>query len=51
MIENITKQAEELRQDIIKTEQSFIQKKEQFIRFQGALEALQLVIQEETVEE
>lgn len=51
MIENITKQAEELRQDILQTEQSFIQKKEQFIRLQGALEALQLVVQEEEKEE
>ena len=51
MIENLTKQAEELRQDILQTEQSFIQKKEQFIRLQGALEALQLVVQEEEKEE
>jgi vacuolar-type H+-ATPase subunit H len=47
MLENLTKQAEELRQDILQTEQSFIQKKEQFIRLQGAIEALTLVLQEE----
>ena len=47
MLENLTKQAEELRQDILQTEQSFIQKKEQFIRLQGAIEALNLVLQEE----
>lgn len=43
MLENLTKQAEELRQDILQTEQSFIQKKEQFIRLQGAIEVLTLL--------
>jgi vacuolar-type H+-ATPase subunit H len=43
MLENLTKQAEELRQDILQTEQSFIQKKEQFIRLQGAIEVLNLL--------
>jgi hypothetical protein len=47
MLESLTKQAEDIRQEIIQVEQSFTQKKEQFIRIQGAIEALQLVIQEE----
>ena len=47
MLENLTKQAEELRQEILQAEQSFSQKREQFIRLQGAIEALNLVIQQE----
>jgi len=50
MLENLTKQSEDLRQEILQAEQSFAQKREQFIRIQGAIEALNLVIQQEESE-
>ena len=51
MFEDLSKQAEGLKKDLIALEQQFNMKKEQFIRIQGALEALSLVNQEETEEE
>ena len=51
MFEDLSKQAEVLKKDLIDLEQQFNMKKEQFIRIQGALEALSLVNQEETEEE
>jgi len=51
MFEDLTKQAEVLKKDLIDLEQQFNMKKEQFIRIQGALEALSLVNQKETEEE
>ena len=50
MFEDLTKQAEVLKKDLIDLEQQFNMKKEQFIRIQGALEALSLVNQKETEE-
>ena len=50
MFEDLTKQAEVLKKDLIDLEQQFNIKKEQFIRIQGALEALSLVNQKETEE-
>jgi hypothetical protein len=51
MFEDLSKQAEVLKKDLIDLEQQFNMKKEQFIRIQGALEALSLVNQKETEEE
>jgi len=42
-IENITKQLEELREELLETERTFNLKKEQFLKLQGALEAFQAV--------
>ena len=50
MFEDLSKQAEVLKKDLIDLEQQFNMKKEQFIRTQGALEALSLVNQKETEE-
>jgi len=50
MFEDLSKQAEVLKKDLIDLEQQFNMKKEQFIRIQGALEALSLVNQKETEE-
>jgi hypothetical protein len=50
MLDNLSKQAEDLRKEIIQSEQTFTQKKEQFIRIQGAMEALTLVIQQQKEE-
>jgi chaperonin cofactor prefoldin len=51
MFEDLSKQAEVLKKDLVDLEQQFNMKKEQFIRIQGALEALSLVNQKETEEE
>ena len=51
MFEDLSAQAEVLKKDLIDLEQQFNMKKEQFIRIQGALEALSLVNQKETEEE
>lgn len=40
MIENLTKQAQEIAEDLQNLEKQFTLKKEQFLRIQGALEAL-----------
>lgn len=50
MFEDLSNQAEVLKKDLIDLEQQFNMKKEQFIRIQGALEALSLINQEETEE-
>lgn len=47
MFEDLSNQAEVLKKDLIDLEQQFNMKKEQFIRIQGALEALSLVNQKE----
>ena len=51
MFEDLSNQAEVLKKDLIDLEQQFNMKKEQFIRIQGALEALSLINQEETEEQ
>lgn len=43
MITDITKQLEELREELLETERNFNLKKEQFLKLQGALEAFQAV--------
>ena len=43
MLDDLNKQAEDLRNKLLSMEQEFNQKKEQFIRVQGAVEALGLV--------
>ena len=50
MFEDLSNQAEVLKKDLIDLEQQFNMKKEQFIRIQGALEALSLVNQKGTEE-
>jgi len=40
MLEELKSQAEDLRKDLIDLEQLFSMKKEQFIKVQGAIEAL-----------
>jgi len=50
MFDDLSNQAEVIKKDLIDLEQQFIMKKEQFIRIQGALEALSLVNQKEEVE-
>lgn len=43
MLEDLTKQAEILQNDLIELEKQFSTKKEQFVRIQGAIEALSLL--------
>ena len=43
MLDDLNGQLETLRKELIEMERSFNQKKEQFIRIQGAVEALSLV--------
>ena len=43
MLDDLNGQLETLRKELIEMERSFNQKKEQFIRIQGAVEALNLV--------
>ena len=45
MLDDLNKQSETLKEELIKLEQQFNQKKEQFIRIQGALEALNVLDQ------
>ena len=40
MLENLKTQSENLRKDLIDLEQLFMMKKEQFLKIQGAIEAL-----------
>jgi hypothetical protein len=40
MLDNLKTQSENLRKDLIDLEQLFVMKKEQFIKVQGAIEAL-----------
>ena len=48
--EDLSNQAEVLKKDLIDLEQQFNMKKEQFIRIQGALEALSMVNNQEAEE-
>lgn len=43
MIASVTKQLEDLRDELLEAEKNFNFKKEQFVRLQGALEAFQAV--------
>ena len=45
MLDDLNKQSEKLKEELIKLEQDFNQKKEQYIRIQGALEALNVLDQ------
>jgi hypothetical protein len=47
MAKDLVKQSEELKEELIELERNFNIKKEQFIKIQGALEALQFVQQQE----
>jgi peptidoglycan hydrolase CwlO-like protein len=48
MLEDLLEQGESLKSELLDLEQKFNIKKEQFIRIQGAIEALQHLINEET---
>ena len=48
MVTDLTKQAEDLKEELIELERNFNTKKEQFIKIQGALEALHFMNQQET---
>mgnify|MGYP001303705600 FL=1 len=43
MLSDLTKQQEDLKKELIEMEKSFNLKKEQFIRIQGAIEALTIL--------
>ena len=43
MLDDLNQQQEQLKTDLVTMERDFNQKKEQFIRIQGAIEALNLV--------
>ena len=45
MLDDLNKQSETLKEELIKLEQDFNQKKELYIRIQGALEALNVLDQ------
>ena len=45
MLDDLNKQSESIKEELIKLEQDFNQKKEQYIRIQGALEALNVLDQ------
>lgn len=49
MARDLVKQSEELKEELIELERNFNIKKEQFIKIQGALEAIQFVQQQETL--
>lgn len=49
MARDLVKQSEEIKEELIELERNFNIKKEQFIKIQGALEALQFVQQQETL--
>lgn len=51
MLDNLTEQATNLQKELLEIERDFNTKKEQFIRLQGAIEALQMVIEEENKSE
>ncbi len=51
MARDLVKQSEEIKEELIELERNFNIKKEQFIKIQGALEALQFVQQQETPSE
>lgn len=50
MTEMLTKQAQDLRQEIIKLQETFNLKKDQLIRIEGALEALSVLETTENLE-
>ena len=43
MLDDLNNQSEKLKEELIKLERDFNQKKEQYIRIQGALEALNVL--------
>ena len=45
MLDDLNNQSEKLKEELIKLEHDFNQKKEQYIRIQGALEALNVLDQ------
>ena len=45
MLDDLNNQSEKLKEELIKLEQDLNQKKEQYIRIQGALEALNVLDQ------
>ena len=45
MLDDLNNQSEKLKEELIKLEQDFNQKKEQYIRIQGELEALNVLDQ------
>ena len=45
MLDDLNNQSEKLKEELIKLEQDFNQKKEQYIRIQGAFEALNVLYQ------
>ncbi len=47
MLDTLIEKSSKLQQELLDIERDFNIKKEQFIRHQGAIEALQIVIQEE----
>ena len=51
MLDNLTEQATNLQKELLEIERDFNAKKEQFIRIQGAIEALQMVVKEENKSE
>jgi hypothetical protein len=51
MANDLVKQSEEIKEELIELERNFNIKKEQFIKIQGALEALQFVQQQESLPE
>jgi hypothetical protein len=51
MVNDLVKQSEEIKEELIELERNFNIKKEQFIKIQGALEALQFVQQQENLPE
>jgi predicted esterase len=51
MANDLVKQSEELKEELIELERNFNIKKEQFIKIQGALEALHFVQQQEDLPE
>jgi hypothetical protein len=51
MLDNLTEQATNLQKELMELERTFNTKKEQFIRLQGAIEAITILQQEEQSEE
>lgn len=47
MLDNLTEQATNLQKELLEIEKDFNTKKEQFIRLQGAIEAITVLQQEE----
>ena len=47
MLDNLTEQATNLQKELLESERDFNTKKEQFIRLQGAIEAITVLQQEE----